>query len=409
MHRLISFLLQYLKENSVTFISGSLYKSKAKELEMLRALLAAVKSFIRPMLVITVLSSLAYPAATLNKMKLLYMTIIFLLFSKDKTWKKPERDPAGAMILSCSGVKMRTKQIIFVRHGESLWNSTFNKGDRNLGTFILGYIPFLIYSFSIEWYLFITGHSQESWFFDSPLSNKGINQARELRDFLIDIAHGRQKATDEDRNIVNIMLGNTKESESVLISSNLRRAITTCAVAFQYRLEKKIANDDIIISSDLQEVSLNPDSLCITPAKGTVIASFADTSVQEADLEGLYRTRVDTTKYHQGNKALNSNGLLRIQSFVNTIFTSFPNKEYIIVTGHSLWFRSFFRTYLPYDVEHVAKKKKIQNGGVVSFQLNQIINDKNERYWIDENSILVLHGGFGNEKKETKVRQQTRK
>lgn len=359
--------------------------------------LSAIKSISRPIFVITVLSSLAYPAATSNKIKLLYMTMIFLLFSKDKTWKQPLHDPAGAIILSSSGVvKKRTKQIIFVRHGESLWNSTFNKGDRNLGAFILGYVPFLIYSFSMEWYFFITGHSQESWFFDSPLSNKGINQARELRDFLDDVASGKQKASEEERKLVNVMLGNTQESESVLISSNLRRAITTCAVAFQRRLEKKIANDDIIIVSDLQEASFNPDSLCITPANESVVPSFADTSVKEADLEGLYRTRVDTSKLHHGNKELNSNGLLRIQSFVSTIFKTFSEKEHIIVTGHSLWFRSFFRTYLPYDVEHIAKKKKIRNGGVVSFQLHQIIVDGKERYWIDENSITVVHGGFGN-------------
>ena len=370
-------------------------------MDILCSLFSAVKSKSGPIIVITVLSSLAYPAATLNKIKLLYMTMVFLLFSKDKTWKKPAHDPAGAIILSSSGVvEKRTKQIIFVRHGESLWNSTFNRGDRNLGAFVVGYVPFLIYSLSMEWYLFITGHIQESWFFDSPLSKKGINQARELRDFLDDIANGNQKASESEQNLVHIMLGNTQRAESVLITSNLRRAITTCAVAFQRRLENKFADDDIIVASDLQEVSINPDSLCITPAKGSLVPSFADLSVHEADLEGLYRARVNTSKLHHGNKDLNSNGLLRIQTFVSTIFKMFSKKEYIIVTGHSLWFRTFFRTYLPYDVEHVAKREKIRNGGVVSFQLNQIIVDGKERYWIDENSIMVFHGGFGHGTKE---------
>lgn len=363
----------------------------------MRWLLALLVGYLsRSCMIITILASLAYPAATLNKIRLLYLTLTFLIFSKDKTWETPRNDPAGAIIMANSGVLKTSKRIIFIRHGESLWNSTFNKGERSLLEFMIGYVPFMIYSFATEWYLFVTGHSTESWFFDSPLSQKGINQARDLRDHLDSIANGKHNASEEEKHLVRIMLGIQDSSKSVIVSSNLRRAIATCAIVFQRRLEQnRDHDDDIVVMSDLQEASVNPDSLCITPSGTEIQPSFADRSVKEADLEGFFRSRFETKKYHRGNKALNSNGLIRMEQFASTIFRDSPQKDYILVTGHSLWFRCFFQTYLSYDVEHIAKKKKIRNGGVVSFTLNQIYTGGKERFWIDEDSISVFYNGFG--------------
>ena len=39
-----------------------------------------------------------------------------------------------------------------------------------------------------------------------------------------------------------------------------------------------------------------------------------------------------------------------------------PVAQVIIVAGHSLYFRQFFRTFLPHACEHVSKNKKIANG-----------------------------------------------
>ena len=51
-------------------------------------------------------------------------------------------------------------QLYFVRHGESMWNVTFNRSK-------LLFIPRLAYSCLFEIYLAIT--TGDSWFYDSPL------------------------------------------------------------------------------------------------------------------------------------------------------------------------------------------------------------------------------------------------
>jgi hypothetical protein len=69
-------------------------------------------------------------------------------------------------------------------------------------------------------------------------------------------------------------------------------------------------------------------------------------------------------------------------------------KDAVVAAGHSLWFRSFFRTYLPSTIEHVSKKKKLINGGVVGFTLQRITTESGEhRYLIDPKSLTTLHGG----------------
>ena len=43
--------------------------------------------------------------------------------------------------------------------------------------------------------------------------------------------------------------------------------------------------------------------------------------------------------------------------------------DVVVAGGHSIWFREFFKTYLPFDSECLGKKKKIVNCGMVSFDL----------------------------------------
>jgi hypothetical protein len=60
-----------------------------------------------------------------------------------------------------------------------------------------------------------------------------------------------------------------------------------------------------------------------------------------------------------------------------------------------LWFKSFFQTFLPNAIEHPAKSKKIANSGVVTFTLQQAIDQDNMFiYAIDPQSIEVVYGGF---------------
>lgn len=93
-----------------------------------------------------------------------------------------------------------------------------------------------------------------------------------------------------------------------------------------------------------------------------------------------------------GNKPISSNGLLRMLEFCNYVF---GQKEEVIITGgHSIWFRSFFRTFLPYENSHVSKTRKIVNGGTVSFTLLKTETDTGPKFMVDPGSILVVYGGF---------------
>mgnify|MGYP002822080472 CR=1 FL=1 len=51
----------------------------------------------------------------------------------------------------------------------------------------------------------------------------------------------------------------------------------------------------------------------------------------------------------------------------------------IIVGGHSLWFKEFFKCFIPSEQEHVAQRKKIVNCGVVAVDLVKADGDNSIR------------------------------
>jgi len=383
-----------------------------------------------PLTIVSIVCLLSNPKAALHKLQLLTTAIPFLLFSTEKKWDTPTDDPADAMKSATNtddderskNVTVESKTIYFVRHGESTWNDTFNRGDRSLPLFLTTFLPNLIRAVVYEWYLLLSGQDSESWFYDSPLSSKGIAQARSLRDFMASAIDGTTNTTETEKEAIRVLLDNTNtttgstKSRSRLVSSNLRRAIVTMAVAFQDRLDVQTPDDKIWIMTDLQEVSSNPDALCITPAGKdvTVSSSFADRAIANSvpssssssstppiDMERVYRKQVETGYYHKGNKPLGESGLQRVTAFSRTVFSKgggggFQDVDTVICAGHSFWFRSFFRTYLPYKVDHIAKRKKIVNGGVVKFTLTKVgVEGAGEdRFFIDPASVQVIYAGF---------------
>ena len=68
-----------------------------------------------------------------------------------------------------------------------------------------------------------------------------------------------------------------------------------------------------------------------------------------------------------GNKPLSSPGFKRLHEFAK--WAADRPEGTIIVGGHSLWMRAFFKEYLPRSFEHLSKKLKVANGGVVGFDL----------------------------------------
>ena len=83
-----------------------------------------------------------------------------------------------------------------------------------------------------------------------------------------------------------------------------------------------------------------------------------------------------------------------MHEFCNFAFTR-VDEDVIIVGGHSIWFRSFFKTYLPYSVDHPSKSRKIVNCGAVAFTLLKKTTDNNvPAFVIEPASVTTVYGGF---------------
>ena len=128
-------------------------------LYMLLFYLAWIASSLALPVSLTALLFLAHhPLKTLHKLRLCGMTILYLLCCNGKTWKNPKDCPSSYFV-NASPDKVEHRLIVFVRHGESTWNETFNKGDRSRLSFAVFFIPNLIYALLVEFYLFVAGHS----------------------------------------------------------------------------------------------------------------------------------------------------------------------------------------------------------------------------------------------------------
>jgi hypothetical protein len=123
-----------------------------------------------------------------------------------------------------------------------------------------------------------------------------------------------------------------------------------------------------------------------------VTASWIDRTSRVCDFQAIFTNQTDMS-LHTGNKPINTNGLIRMNAFCDFAFSG-VKEEHLIVGGHSIWFRTFFKTFLPYQVNHVAKNRKIVNGGVVAFTLMKLDTPKGSKYMVDQNSIQVIYGGF---------------
>jgi hypothetical protein len=139
--------------------------------------------------------------------------------------------------------------------------------------------------------------------------------------------------------------------------------------------------------------SRNPDALSITPAHAQIHASWIDKTSKICDFQDIYTNQVDMS-LHNGNKPINTNGLKRMNLFCDFLFSPSVMEEYAIIGGHSLWFQSFFQTFLPHDVQHLSKKNNIVYGGVVAFELIKASTKQGPKYMIDPKSIDVVYGGF---------------
>jgi hypothetical protein len=102
--------------------------------------------------------------------------------------------------------------------------------------------------------------------------------------------------------------------------------------------------DRMLVLSELQEISRNPDTLALAPPGGV------------PDLDSLFTQLGPQFHYgvldgstHKGSKPLRGNGLTRLNAFAGWCFTR--GEDTVVATGHSLYFKHFFNTFLPADAE----------------------------------------------------------
>jgi hypothetical protein len=138
--------------------------------------LSLFTAFSRPVLILICAMLLFNLPTLLYKIGMFILGIMYLFMCNDKTWKKP-RDPnltVGPLLKS--GEKLERKTIYFVRHGESTWNDTFNKGShRSAVAFAIGFFPGLIKAVLYELYLILSGK------FDRLVDSLGGLQSLEMQ------------------------------------------------------------------------------------------------------------------------------------------------------------------------------------------------------------------------------------
>merc|ERR1719329_1809018 len=278
------------------------------------------------------------------KLKLWLRGILFLVRSSEK--KGMSKAPDAAHLSPV----LKTKTIIFIRHGESEWNEIFNKNKLLL-------LPRLVMGLIREALIFTV--PDDSVFIDSGLSKTGINQAKKLQEM---IKNQPDVADDKDASRALASLrGDRGADSSVLVSSNHRRAMSTGSIALWPRLKR--TNEKIIVLSALQEMSRNVDTNALAD-KGA-LPSMPEFKVA---LPNIKAGQVLDPRQSLGNKSLKSTALPRMEDFCAWCF---ERKESVIIvsSGHSLYFKNFFKVFMPKNAQHHAKEKKMVNCGVVSFKL----------------------------------------
>jgi len=208
--------------------------------------------------------------------------------------------------------------------------------------------------------------------------------------------------TDSDDTRIKELLNDVRggnSSNSVLVSSNLRRALSTGTIGFWHRLKR--TQEKIHILSCLQEVTVNIDGVALSKPRSSPILSEVELkAVGKSPIEFEYDRYFDCTE-NAGDKPVNGRGIDRINAFASWVFKR--EEQTIIAAGHSNYFRYFFQVFLPQSSTHMSKKLKIANGGVIAFDLQEATHPNGKTtYIIDESSIVALHSGFEDASKEKK-------
>lgn len=300
-----------------------------------------------------------------RKLQLFAVGLLHLLFSCDQLCLQIEapvdavesRDDVCSPLLQAierqeQHISLQRKRIVFVRHAESEWNVLFNRG-------LQWRAPFQFTRAVVrEWLLLPT---KDSLFLDSPLSAHGLQQAQTLFDHVCEQASPPEAINEaKPEHLLRYLC--CPLPNSMVVASNLRRAIDTARIASAARLE--LPGEQIHVLSCLQEIGRNVDTLAISDAyaiEPRVLAKSVEGEKPQEDLFNLSESH--------GNKSVQGMGRQRLVTFAKWCFCQ--QEDVLVVYGHSNWFQAFCQDFLPMDCTIDAKKTKLRNCGVVSFYLQE--------------------------------------
>jgi len=268
-----------------------------------------------------------------------------------------------------------------VQFSESLWNHTFNRG-------INFKLPFRV-AVILLWETILV-FIQDSVLFDSPLSTKGLSECVALARWIRDVGNGATECDVQSKNVVDILRG-TSKNQATITTSNLRRSISTVLIASSQKLKSSVL-ERIFVLSCLQEVTRNPDGMSLSLRGGVPPVSQLECRRKWHFLEmpHLYATNLEML-YNKGTKGLLSTLHQRLLDFSAWAFDTCLT-DHIVVCGHSIWFKSFCKLYMPAYVDHIAKTKKISNCSIVKFELTKLVCDGDVDYWVDPDSFSLVYG-----------------
>jgi len=311
------------------------------------------------------------------------------IFSKDKNIPKSHKGRADKLIKNRDSIKsLQKKTIIFIRHGESTWNEVFNR------EFGVGIIFRILWGLIQEIFYFPT---RNSFYIDAPLSHEGESQVDLLKEWL------NEPDKDDDsahvKNVKDIFLGRSENyyKDTVLFASNLRRSIETASLTFKDRLLNEKNREKLFICSYLQEAARNIDTVSLSD-KGKV----PHLSILNKQLWEMYKEKDDfiDPKLNFGNKLVLGNVVDRMNFFCELLFFGehADKKVFVLAGGHSHWVRHFFQNYLPVESKFIGKTQKVQNCGVVKFDVLRGEIDGEVYFSIDPDNIETIYLGYENNK-----------
>jgi len=193
--------------------------------------------------------------------------------------------------------------------------------------------------------------------------------------------------------------------DSIVVTSNLRRAISTAVISLWDRFST--TKECIHILPCLQELGMNVDTHtpileAQVPQVSTLEKEYKKLNVSKLTEFYNSRLRVEQALGALGKKSMRetaSDTVQRLKFFCDWAFKKVDDNgdpyNTIIACGHSHWMRAFFKHFLPKDTTSMAGKMKIQNCGVVGFRMICTIGPENQReYQIIGKSITPIYRGF---------------